>query len=92
MKSYRSVFTAAAALALVPAVAFAQVPGESVLTSIADALTGNIARALAIIIIFFCGASAARGVINWGFAAAAIFAIVCMMGAAQIIDWVSSTL
>ena len=86
---------AAAFLVLSAGAALAQAGGtlqpvQSTLTTLVQALTGQIATALATLAVIACGFFAWSGRLTWGIAGSVIFGIVLVFGSAQIVQFFQS--
>lgn len=65
-------------------------PVQSTLTTLVQALTGQIATALATLAVIACGFFAWSGRLTWGIAGSVIFGIVLVFGSAQIVQFFQS--
>lgn len=91
----RALPIAAAILVMGTGAALAQAGGtlqpvQSTLTTLVQALTGQIATALATLAVIACGFFAWSGRLTWGIAGSVIFGIVLVFGSAQIVQFFQS--
>lgn len=91
----RALPLAGAVIALGATAALAQSSGtlqpvQSTLTTLVQALTGQIATALATLAVIACGFFAWSGRLTWGIAGSVIFGIVLVFGSAQIVQFFQS--
>lgn len=65
-------------------------PVQSTLQTLVQALTGQIATALAVLAVIGCGFMAWAGRLTWGIAGSVIFGIILVFGSAQIVSFFQS--
>lgn len=78
----------AGALLLEPSIA-AAAPWDAAVKNVADTLTGNLGKTIAIIAVVVLGLMAMAGKLEWMNAIKVVFGIVIVFSAAQIVNWIA---
>ena len=76
--------------AVLPDMAFASTPWNSVGTQVLAIFTGGLTRTIAIIAVIACGIAGMAGKLSWDWAIKIIVGIVLIFGSATIVDYIIS--